>query len=811
MRLEALRIRHLGPFQDFSIDFADYADQLLIAIVGKNGAGKSTMLELALPGAMYRSTPTRGSLVDLATARDAMLEARVVNGSTWTLRHLVDAVSKKSEAIVLDAAGAAVLPDAKVRSFDAWAAKHLPSPEVLLASVFAPQGAAGFLGMKPGDRKAVLLRVLGVERLELLAEQARERHRAALAQVEDLQAKIGEEIARTGDADALADQLESARAEAHEADEALAAARAELAAGQAEAQARATRAAAAKIVLERRAEIEAALGTARATADGLYVRIRNNRAALAQADEIRAAVRRLEVLPADIAAAEARAAQASQARAVAQADMRAAEAAKAAAGRDKVAAGGRADRARARLAEADAVSAAADQIQPLREAVLDVGAEAQLRSNDLDALRGKRLAGAAERITALRAGLEGISELPDDGDIRHASVLADSTLAVDDEAVTLAAELPAQLKAAEAALRAAQDRLAVAQRKLADTELVAARLGDVEAARGELDDAAQAEQAADERWSAAHAELGAATARADRASREVKEADPSALRAERDSLAPLAAKEKPLAQAETRLAELEPQLTAGQAELARLEAQLSATPAPNPEPSPAPAIADLEGLVRAAEQAGKDAVKLVTLLEARLETARAGGALRAELEGKRAAADGEVADWARLSSDLGRDGLQAAEIDSAGPELTELVNDLLHTCMGPRFTVSIETTRLSADGKRQIEGCEVRVLDTVKSRDAEAATYSGGERVLLGEAMSLALSMLACRRAGLEGVTLVRDETGAALDPENARAYVAMLRRSAELVKAEHVLFVSHSPEVQDLADARIDLGGAAL
>lgn len=144
------------------------------------------------------------------------------------------------------------------------------------------------------------------------------------------------------------------------------------------------------------------------------------------------------------------------------------------------------------------------------------------------------------------------------------------------------------------------------------------------------------------------------------------------------------------------------------------------------------------------------------------------------------------------------------EIDCAGPELTELVNDLLRSCVGPRWTVSIEATRLSADGKRELEGCEVRVLDTVKGREAAAETFSAGERVLLGEAVSLALSMIACRRAGVDGPTLIRDESGAALDPDNARAYVAMLRRAAEIVGASKVLFVSHSPEVQELADARI-------
>src|SRR5690606_4312913 len=174
------------------------------------------------------------------------------------------------------------------------------------------------------------------------------------------------------------------------------------------------------------------------------------------------------------------------------------------------------------------------------------------------------------------------------------------------------------------------------------------------------------------------------------------------------------------------------------------------------------------------------------------------------LEKERGAALDDLADWELLASSLGRDGLQALEIDAAGPELTALVNDLLRTCVGTRWTVSIETTRLSADGKRQLEGCEVRVIDTERGRDGTAESLSGGERVLVGEAVSLALSMLACRRAGVQGPTLVRDESGAALDPVNARGYVAMLRRAAEIVGARHVLFVSHAHEIQELADARI-------
>ncbi len=176
------------------------------------------------------------------------------------------------------------------------------------------------------------------------------------------------------------------------------------------------------------------------------------------------------------------------------------------------------------------------------------------------------------------------------------------------------------------------------------------------------------------------------------------------------------------------------------------------------------------------------------------------------LDVERRAIEQDLSDWTRLGDDLGRDGLQALEIDAAGPELTTLINDLLRTCIGSRWTVSVETTRMSSDGKQQIECCDVRVLDTKNGRDASAESLSGGERVLVGEAISLALAMLACRRSGVQGPTLIRDESGAALDPRNAEAYVAMLRRAADIVGASHVLFVSHSESVQALADARVEV-----
>jgi exonuclease SbcC len=411
----------------------------------------------------------------------------------------------------------------------------------------------------------------------------------------------------------------------------------------------------------------------------------------------------------------------------------------------------------------------------------------------LEDLQGRRVAGGDERIRSLRSGLQRVIAEPD-----QAADTAQEALDVDDVTVADAVELPREVEAARKAVHAARARRETAAKALELAQGAAARAGLLAAAESEL------REAEAELGKVDTAELTAAAVKRETDAAELRQRV-SVLTGEREGHAELAAKEPRLAGAEGRLAELEPALQAKRAELAALEQQLAALP---PLGAP-PALSDAteRAHVAACERTEREAQAAATRALDALGRAREASGRLAELERDRAAVEAELADWTRLAADLGRDGLQALEIDAAGPELTELTNDLLHSCHGPRWTVRVETQRLSADGKRTLEGCDIMVLDTVGGREAEGETFSGGERVMIGEALSLALSMLACRRAGIERPTLVRDESGAALDPENARVYVAMLRRAAKHVGAEHVLFVSHSPEVQEMADSRIEVG----
>lgn len=773
MRLETLRIKGFGPFkQELAIDFArDYGDAKLVAITGENGAGKTTMLELGIPGAMFRSTPTRGSLTELATTRDAMLEVGLVNGQPWTIRHLVDRVSGKAEAVVLDAAGAAVLPDAKVRSFDAWAAKHLPSPEVLFTSIFGAQGADGFLGMKPGERKAVLLRCLGIERFEGLAERARERAKAQKTKIETLEARMADERGRQSENGLAAGVLAVKRDELAVLLLQVKSVRSDLAIAEADAAASAEARRLATEAAERRVQLSTALQNAQTQKAAIEQRIANCRAEVGAAAKIRAAAAELAVLDAAVAELRVELSQLEGQVANAEAEHTAARELLAAIRSEKRDAEERIQRLTERLADEGKVSRAAAALPERRAALEAARAEVARLEQASQKLDDQRFAGADERISWLRHGLAEISS-----GSSNARNIASARLAADDDVARAAAEAPARLAATKRALGEARAGVAPIEREVIDLERLAARAPEFASARTELAAARaalpalmQRETDADGRAKAAHEACEPIRATVQR-----KLSESYKLRGERDPVAALAVRVERLAKAETMLGEREKQLANTIDEIAHFEAQISATPEPAP-PSPAPDVAAYRKAVEDTERSLREAAAAVARAEQHHEADLASVARLGELQAERAGLDEELADWNRVAADLGRDGLQAQLIDAAIPELNHVANELLHEAFGPRFTVDVRTQALDAKGKRTLETLDVVVIDTVNGREALAETYSGGERVIIQEALSLALTVLACRQNGVEQPTLIRDESGAALSEGRAAQWIAML------------------------------------
>lgn len=802
MRFETIKLHGLGPFSgEVDLDLSRIAGRL-IAITGANGAGKSTLLEL-LAGSLFRECPTRGSLASLATARDAFVEVDVVNGQRYRVRQLVDAVSGKGEALIANGEGRPLVESGKVRDFDHYVAAHLTPPEVFYSSVFAAQGSGGFLEMRPAERKGVLLRVLGIERLEQLSQAARARLTDAKSEAAVIAARIAEQLAASGNvAEIAAAQADSAR-RAQAATIGLEIVQRDLA----DIDVRISAATEAKREVEadlaRRIEMRLRLTAARQRVEALERKVKTARATLEECGDVAVAEAAEARMVAIDDLVDRFSASAEQARAEARhhaGEERLQEQAAMAADREAREARGRGARSRERLTLRSEVDAARASLPRLTADVEASSAEYARIERELTAAGEISLVTLDGRIAKLRGGLTRILLNADDP-----GPTAKVTLEHDDDLAEQAREAPARLRELQRQRKSAAEDYQGALNRRTQAELMAQRAGGLAEAEADAarEDAIAAETAARIDPLTAKAlehHQAAERAKEDVAALETKIAG---LRAERAALAPRAAMKDAAAVARARLDELEPMLSAEDATAEELGREVGALGV-DPKPPAIPDRSQLFSACQVAELAAREAGIALGIAEERLKAARAASERVELLRAQERKTDEAVADWSRLAEDLGPKGLQALEVDAAGPEITVLVNDLLHKAFGTRFTVQFETTRTSADGSKELEVFDIRILDNERGREGDVTSLSGGERVIISEAIALALSMLVCQRHGVRSPTVIRDESGAALDPENAFRYVTMLRRAIELVDADKILLVSHSPAVQEMCDARI-------
>ena len=194
------------------------------------------------------------------------------------------------------------------------------------------------------------------------------------------------------------------------------------------------------------------------------------------------------------------------------------------------------------------------------------------------------------------------------------------------------------------------------------------------------------------------------------------------------------------------------------------------------------------------------------LAQARLAVAAAKTALKEAEENAEAIArlELEVEVAGLLVEALGPNGFQAYEFAMAGPAVSALVNDLLQSCLGARFAVDVVTLRPKRSGGGFTEAFEFIVTDAEAGENRDIGQLSGGERAMVSEAIRVGLSLYASRRMAVKFETMMRDEPTSALSGENARAYVRMLRRAAEIGGFHQIFFVTHDRGASEIADGEI-------
>ena len=104
------------------------------------------------------------------------------------------------------------------------------------------------------------------------------------------------------------------------------------------------------------------------------------------------------------------------------------------------------------------------------------------------------------------------------------------------------------------------------------------------------------------------------------------------------------------------------------------------------------------------------------------------------------------------------------------------------------------------------EDFDIIVFDAERDDEKSVSQMSGGERIYINDVLTRAIALYQAQLSGRQYGCLFSDESDGALDPEKKLQFTAMKKRVLEIGGYQKEYFISHTPEVQELADAKIDL-----
>ncbi|HET9643050.1 MAG TPA: DNA repair protein [Burkholderiaceae bacterium] len=776
-------------------------DAQLIALIGPNGAGKTTIIENLQPHRLMPSRATSASVGGFSyydhlcrpegfkelewLHEGRRLRSQLVfrmNGARRTEAFLHEwKIDRWVPMVTSDGTGS----DGRAETYDRCVESLLGSPEAFFTSAFHAQNRRQLSAYRPSEVKSLLVELLGLEQIRAAGQdagrvaaqlqQALEARRMELARVRAME-QSAQVLRREIDESQAQVQITGQRKDA--AQIALRAAEQQLASCEAE------RAAAASTEALRQSLLAQVGEHVRRKAGLLDAHRRLTEEHQANRNRAAAALREAEQIASAANARHQRELTATQALLARRDAIRgAAERLPALVEQEQ--------RARDALRCAESVSESALRIQQRLEVIAS-------KRQGLE-----REAGAAVlRVRQLQERFQLTAKVPCSGTELQGScqLLADAR-----EAQTLrpSAELKvAQLQQEVTALDQERDKL---QRECSN-------LGD---STSRLIQARSALDAVIEQRRVANADA-ALVAQLDQAEERVRAIAAEGLEVERRLQAARATASEEMARSDASSQEAASRHAAEVAELdaalARLAQQLGALPPQFDEAKRAAAEQGVASARRTLAQAEADYAGAV------VRRAEFGGRLRAFqaqiMDGEASARavahlETELALWTALSKALGNDGVIALCIDDAGPTLASLANELLINCYGPRFTISI-TTQVETAKKDLKEGFDVVVFDAQTGASKSVGLMSGGERVLVNEALTRAIAVYLAQCAGRRYHTLFSDETDGPLDAERKRMFVAMKREVLRLAGYEKEIFVSQTPQLWEMADCVIDVGRLA-
>lgn len=156
-----------------------------------------------------------------------------------------------------------------------------------------------------------------------------------------------------------------------------------------------------------------------------------------------------------------------------------------------------------------------------------------------------------------------------------------------------------------------------------------------------------------------------------------------------------------------------------------------------------------------------------------------------------------------LEKAFGKDGIPALLIEQAVPEIEEQANEILQQLTNGTMSLQMNTQGTYKSKKDEVkETLEILIQDAYGVREYEM--FSGGEAFRINFSIRLALSRILAQRAGSRLQTLVIDEGFGSQDEEGRT-------RLAEAITAvqddfEKILVITHLPELKEVFPSRIEV-----
>jgi exonuclease SbcC len=213
-------------------------------------------------------------------------------------------------------------------------------------------------------------------------------------------------------------------------------------------------------------------------------------------------------------------------------------------------------------------------------------------------------------------------------------------------------------------------------------------------------------------------------------------------------------------------------------------------------------LSDLENERDRIRPAAKSLVSEIGVLRAKLAEAEKLKAEIEELERERAPLAKTLTRWETLAKAFGRNGIPAFIIENAVPELERISNEILGQMSNGRHSLRLETQRDLKSKTGVAETLDIIVSDWQGARPYE--TFSGGEQMRVDLAIRIGLAELLASRAGNKIEWLVIDEGLGSQDDEHRETVLQAIQSVAP--RFRRTMVITHIKEAQGVFPQVIEL-----